>query len=332
MATLLAWAEFVGCVAVILLAGLRLTRYGQLIADLTGLSRGWVGLMLVATVTSLPELVTGLGSVTVADAPDLAVGNVLGSCVFNLMMIGLVELLHRRQGLMEAADASHQVAAAAALVLLAVVAATLWLSDRGLVPAWGPVSGASVLIVALYALALRGCYQAQAAVASGGTFMPVAPEANVRFRSVVLGYVLASAVIVAAGLWLPLVGLRLSELMGWSNSLVGTVLMAAATTAPELAATLGAIRLGSVDMVLGNLLGSNLFDLLILAIDDLAYLRGPLYVGLNPTHQFTLLVAAGMTAVAAWAMLPGQGGRRWAGAVLVLVFVLHLLVQLRLGA
>jgi cation:H+ antiporter len=316
-------------VAAILVAGLRLTHYGHLLSQLTGLSGGWIGLMWVATVTSLPELVTGLSSVTVADAPDLAVGNVLGSCIFNLAMIGLVELLHRRQSLVGAAQASHQVAAASGLVMLTVVAAALWLSERGLLLSWGHISGASVLLVLLYALALRGCRGAQRGLTEGSPVIAVTPAGSLRFQSVVFGYALAAAVIVAAGLWLPLVGLRLATLMGWSSTLVGTVLMAAATTAPELATTLGALRLGAIDMVLGNLLGSNLFDLLILAIDDLAYLKGPLFQGRSPVHLFTLLTAMGMTSVVVWAMLPGSH-RRAAGAVL-LVFAAHLAVQLRLA-
>ncbi len=91
---LLIWLQFVLCAGLIGIAGVRLSRYGDAIAGHTGLSRNWIGLVLLATVTSLPELVTGLSAVTLAAAPDIAVGDVLGSCVFNLGRIQPVDATH----------------------------------------------------------------------------------------------------------------------------------------------------------------------------------------------------------------------------------------------
>ena len=82
-----AWAAFAGCLILILYSGTRLSRYGNLISLRTGLGGAWVGVVLVASVTSLPELVPGISSVLVVKQPDLAVGAVLGSCVFNLLII-----------------------------------------------------------------------------------------------------------------------------------------------------------------------------------------------------------------------------------------------------
>jgi len=82
-----AWLQFVVCAVLIGYTGTKLSRYGDIIAEKTGLGGAWIGLALMATVTSLPELVTGISSVTLADAPDIAVGNVLGACVMNLAMI-----------------------------------------------------------------------------------------------------------------------------------------------------------------------------------------------------------------------------------------------------
>lgn len=80
------WLQFLVCLVVIGIAGYRLCRFGDAIAEKSGLSRSWVGLALIATVTSLPELATGLSAVTIAGVPDIAVGDVLGSCVFTPML------------------------------------------------------------------------------------------------------------------------------------------------------------------------------------------------------------------------------------------------------
>jgi len=75
------WVGFIVCTSVIVYSGIKLSKYGDIIAEKTGLGRTWIGVMLMASVTSLPELVTGISSVTYAGVPDIAAGDVLGSCV-----------------------------------------------------------------------------------------------------------------------------------------------------------------------------------------------------------------------------------------------------------
>ena len=89
-------------------------------------------------------------------------------------------------------------------------------------------------------------------------------------------YSLAAAVVVLVGIRLPVTAEHLAEAMGWHRSFVGTVFVALATSLPEAAVTLSALRIGALDMAISDLLGSNLFDLVIIAVDDLAYLKGPL--------------------------------------------------------
>jgi hypothetical protein len=74
-----------------------LSRYGDVIAEKTGLGGAWIGLILLASVTSLPELVTGFSAIVIADVPNIAIGDALGSCVFNLAIISLADVLHREQ-------------------------------------------------------------------------------------------------------------------------------------------------------------------------------------------------------------------------------------------
>lgn len=70
---MIVWVQFAICAGVILYAGSQLSRHGDVIADKTGLGGNWVGLVLLATVTSLPELITGVSAVTLNDLPDMAV-------------------------------------------------------------------------------------------------------------------------------------------------------------------------------------------------------------------------------------------------------------------
>lgn len=326
---LLIWIQFALCVAVIGFAGVRLSRYGDAIATLTGLSRNWVGMILLATVTSLPELVTGLSAVTVAAAPDIAVGDVLGSCVFNLAILALIDVFYRKGAMYAHAGTGHIVSAGFGVILLASVGLAMLLTAQGMMPSIGHVSFASVAIFALYLVAMRALYLTEQR--NTGT-VAAAGKSGMTLKAALMGYGIASAVIVAAGIWLPMIGVELARVMGWSNSFVGTLFVAFATSVPELATTWGAVRIGAMDMAIGNLLGSNLFDVLILAMDDFAYLRGPIYANVSPVHAVSAITACLMSGAVIVALAYRPRSRvwhtaSWASLALLALYLLNAAVQ-----
>lgn len=293
--------QFMLCAALIARAGYVLTESADRIARATGLTAGWMGLALLATVTSLPELASGISAVAWVDAPNLAVGNVLGACVFNLLFLAVVDLLQRRQPMYQRAGASHLLAAAFGVVMLAFVAMSLVFGARA--PALFNVGLYSPLLLVLYLVALKSVFahehaQPATAVAPGGSL-----------RRDVIRMAIAAGVVLAAGSWLPNLADALAREMGWSRSFVGTLFMALVTTLPEMAVTLSALRIGALDMAIGNLLGSNLFNLAILAVDDLFYTRGPLLADAAPVHVGSAAAAALMTGLVMIGLVMRPQGR-----------------------
>ena len=134
------------------------------------------------------------------------------------------------------------------------------------------------MIVLLYAVAMRTVFRYEASHPAAGE-QARARRANSRCGRRSQRYALAALVVVAAGIWLPYLGKALAAQMGWSQSFVGTLFVAAATSLPEVAVSVAALRIGALDMAIGNLFGSNLFNIFILAIDDALYLQGPAAVG-----------------------------------------------------
>lgn len=324
----LIWLQFALCVCVIGVAGVRLSRYGDAIAALTGLSRNWVGLILLATVTSLPELVTGLSAVTVAAAPDIAVGDALGSCVFNLAILAMIDVSYRQGAIYAIAGKGHIVSAGFGVILLAGVGLAVLLTMQGMMPSIGHVSLASVMIFVMYLVAMRALYLTEQRNISPATAQP----SDLTLKTALMGYGLASAAIVGAGIWLPIIGVELARAMGWSNSFVGTLFVAFATSVPELATTWGAIRIGAIDMAFGNLLGSNLFDVLILAIDDFAYLPGSIYAHVSPVHAVSAITACLMSGVVIVALAYRPVSRvwrtaSWASLSLLTLYLLNAVIQ-----
>jgi cation:H+ antiporter len=86
--------------------------------------------------------------------------------------------------------------------------------------------------------------------------------------------------------------------MGWGQSFVGTLFVVAVTSTPEVAVTILALRIGAIDMAMDNLLSSNLFDILILAIDDLFYTKGSLVANVSSSHTITVFTAIMMSTLA----------------------------------
>jgi cation:H+ antiporter len=111
-------------------------------------------------------------------------------------------------------------------------------------------------------------------------------------------YAISSAFVIGAGAVLPRIAVEIARQMGWSNTFVGTIFVAFATSVPEVAISITAMAIGSVDMAVANLLGSNLFDVAILALDDLVYTGGPIFSAVSPSHAVTAVSAAVMSGVA----------------------------------
>jgi cation:H+ antiporter len=318
------WLEFALCIAAIGLAGARLSHYGDILAEKTGLGRSWVGLVLLATVTSLPELVTGISAVALAGVPDIAVGDVLGSCVFNLAILVVVDFLHPGESIYSRASRGHILSAGFSIVLIGALAFSLLLAGRGQTLAIGYIGAYTPLIVALYLLAMRTLYRYERREVAEFVEDVAERYPQVSLKRAAIGYALASGVVVAAGIWLPFVGADIARQMDWHDSFVGTLFVAAATSAPEIAVTVAAVRLGALDMAVANLLGSNLFDILILAIDDAFYLDGPLLANVSQAHALSAVSAIVMTGMAIVGLFYRPAGPLWRNASWISLFLLAL--------
>lgn len=325
MAIWLPWIKFAACAALIGFAGVRLSRYGDIIAEKSGLGAGIVGLLLLATVTSLPELITGIGAVALADVPDIALGNLLGACLMNLAMIVVLDLVYREQSIYTKAGHGHILSAAFGLIILAFVALNLVFAAHGVTLAVGHVGLYSPVVVLLYVAAVNVVFRYERRQRAEYVQERAERYPGVTLRDALWRYAAAAAVVVAAALYLPFAADELATQMHWSDSFVGTFLVAIATTLPELTVTIGALRIGAVDLAIGNLLGSNLFNLAILAVDDLFYLPGPLLAAVSPIHLVSALSAMMMAGLAIAGLLYKPAGRLvgtvgWISLLMIWVF------------
>jgi cation:H+ antiporter len=128
------WLQFLGAAVVIVLAGVRLARYGDVLGEKTGLGRSWIGVVLLAATTSLPELFTGFGATALLPLPDIAIGDVLGSCMFNLLILSFMDAI-QPEPISARAHQGHALSIGFGLLLLGI--AGLGLLGGGRLPALG---------------------------------------------------------------------------------------------------------------------------------------------------------------------------------------------------
>ena len=327
------WTAFSAIVAVIGVAGYRMCQAADDIAEIWGLSRAWIGLLLLSIATSLPELVTGLSAIVLFDAPNVAVGDALGSCVFNLLILAVVELLGRGESLYSRAASGHAVSAAFGVILLGFIAFSALVASALPGLRIGHVGLYAPVLVCVYLVALHTVFRYERRAAAEHGVQPLIPGVEGRsLQAAFRRYAAAAVFVVAAGGVLPRVATEIALQMGWSNTFVGTIFIALATSIPEVAVSITAMSIGAVDMAVANLLGSNLFDAVIVAVDDLAYTNGPILGAVSQSHAVTAVAAAVMSAVVIVGVSYRPQGRlfrfsSWIGVTLFGIYLLNAFVQ-----
>ncbi len=292
------WGQFILCTAVIVFSGSRLSLYGDVIAERTGMSKTWIGVVLIASVTSLPELITGLSAVAVFDLPNIAAGDVLGSCMFNILIIALLDFIGGPTPLSARAHQGQVLTAGFGILLLGLVG--LSLAANAVIPQIGWISASSFVILGLYLVAMRTVflYERKRAAEVAREIVGETKYGHVSSARAYSLYGLNAAVIIVAATLLPYLGERIAEGTGLGTMFVGSIFVAFSTSLPEVVVSVSALRIGAVDIALGNLFGSNLFNIGILALDDVLYTKGPLIAQISAGHQVSVMAAIAMTAVA----------------------------------
>jgi cation:H+ antiporter len=110
-------------------------------------------------------------------------------------------------------------------------------------------------------------------------------------RRAVTGFIAAAAVIIVAGVFLIHASKNIASGSALSGSFIGAILVAVVTSLPELATSIGALHIGAYDMIMGNLFGSNMFNILTIFFADLAFRRGSIFSGLGSEGSDQLMIS-----------------------------------------
>jgi cation:H+ antiporter len=286
------WAQFAIAALIIIFAGYKLSRYGDQIAARTGISQTFLGIILFSTITSLPELTVCITSVSVVGEPDLALGNIFGSNLFNLLLIAVFDIVQGRGAILDLLSPGHVIAASIGVVLAGIAILGIGL---GLNIEFGFMGIESIILILIYALAIRILYRHEV--------LGLAPKAAQTHetaqrdvgRSLYLFFAIGALAIVGAGYWLSHTADAIAQATGWGRSFIGSFMLAVVTSLPELAVGIPLIRMGAFNMAIGSLLGSNIFNIAIIPVIDLFFVGGPILAHVSPNHILTAVLGIIMT-------------------------------------
>ncbi len=256
------WITFVISAVVIVLSGIKLTKYADALGDQLHFGKVWIGIILLGFVTSLPEAVTSLAAVISVQSTDLAIGNLLGSNNFNPLLIAVMDIAYRQGSITNAIpfNKSHNVSAFFVVVMSLAVLGEIMFPLPSIL--W--FSLASIFIVLFYFLGIKK-------LASVGTDADPAQKQvkdNIPSSKIWIVLFFCAVFIVIGALGLTKSAEQIAHITGWGRTFVGSILLALVTSLPEMVVTLSALRLGALDLAVGNIFGSNMTNLLIIFLCD----------------------------------------------------------------
>lgn len=284
------WVVFFGASLLIVLVAGKLADFGDAIAIRTGLGRMFIGMLLLAAATSLPELLTTINSIQIG-VPNLAAGNLFGSNTFNMFLLAIIDLAFFRQRLLRGAAMRHALSGSLTMLMIGLV---LFFISANIDLRIGWVGVDSLLVIGFYAVAIYLLQKdAAAAPASAGEVVDLTGVPTL--LKAVIGFALATLALVVITPYLVRSANEIAVITGLGTTFVGTALVATVTSLPELVATIAAVRIGASDMAIGNLFGSNLFNMFALGLADVFFTQGRFLAVIDPAFLMVGLLGLVMT-------------------------------------
>lgn len=292
----MAWITFVLSGLAIIFAGTKLSQYGDRIAEYSGLGRLWIGVVLMAAATSLPEMLTVLSAVLI-DAPDLAVGDLFGAGLTNMLTLALIDLAHRTKRVWQQTALDQALIASLAVIMTGLAGLLIMVKHSVSIVQIG-AGTLAIAVIYLFGMRVvlrqesmrRRAEQLQRVVQSTDTASDHTVKKHA-LKKAGLGFAAAAGGILIAAPLLADSAVQIAETTGISSTFIGTSLVAIVTSLPEMVTAFAAVRMGAFDLAVGNLFGSNAFNMGILFVADMAYRKGPLLGAVNDAHAVTALVS-----------------------------------------
>lgn len=257
---------------IVVMVSIKLADYVDLIDKKTNISGAFIGGVVLAAVTSLPELFTSISAVVIVKQPDLVIGNILGSNIFNETVLGVVLLLCAKSFSNATVGKSHlMITGFTIFIFLLMIISSVLGVDYTL---FG-ISVFSVVIIITYALSIKF-------MASDNAENDEGTDSPLTIKQITIRFIILAVVLVGASIMLTLVTDSLQTNLAnaginLGKTVAGALFLGIATSLPELTSSLALVKKKNFNATTGNLLGSGVFNFCILAVSDILFRDGSVY-------------------------------------------------------
>jgi cation:H+ antiporter len=281
-------------------AAVKLSTYADVLSERTSLGGMLIGTVFLAGATSLPEVTTSLTAIGLNN-PDLAVGGVLGSNLFNLLIIASFDLYFRKKQIFKGASESNLYTIYLGMLLSFLIFLALTLK---LPYSFFGVGVDSLILLAVYISGMYILSKKMAGSENGEEQEDAVPQTSaISLKRAVSGFIIAAILILIAGSLLSITGDKIAVVTGLGSSFVGSFLIAASTSLPEAVSVLIAIQLRNYNLAIGSILGSNLFNILILIGTDVMYRPASVIASVSSVHLITALATFILSMIVVYSLL-----------------------------
>ncbi len=277
------WVKFFVSVAVILFAGVKLSKYGDKIAEVTGIGRGFIGVILLGAITSLPELVTTISSVSLVKNVDLAWGNIYGSNLLNLAVLSICDFFISEKDFRKFNRNNFLTG------IFSIIIASIGIFGIALKRDFIFFHHVSIFTILILLTYFSGTYLLYLNERRNKNKVVIENVKSFNKNRIILLFCLNAILIVIAGITITYTCDEISKITGLGSSFVGSIFLAVTTSLPEIVVSISSIKLGSVAMAVGNILGSNFFNLSIIGFSDFFYFHGNKSIYLSASHINVIL-------------------------------------------
>ena len=293
---------FAGLALAIWLAGTRLSYFIDAIAEQTKIARAFLGLILLATATELPEMVTTLTAAS-QNNPTLALNNMFGGMMMQVAVLAVADIFVVHGTLTAAPRKPTPVIAGLFLMFSLSFLLMLHMTGDHLIAFH--VGAGSICVAAIYAFAMYVLQQAQHQDVWSAVDIPDEEHASERvnryddfaMRKLIAGAALCALVILICGVLLVNAADTLAEQTGLGTSFIGITLLSFTTSMPELSTSIAAVRVKAYGMAISNIFGSNLIMTFLILPVDIFYMEGSVINAIDDSAAFALAAGIMLTAI-----------------------------------
>lgn len=247
----------------------------------THMSGAFIGGVILAATTSLPEFFTSISSVTVVDNSDLVMGNIFGSNIFNLTVLGLIILIFINKFSINNLSKNHTFSTMVLILITGILFVFPNIEIKFFY--FMDLNIKSILIIILYFLVIKFLSSEES-----DSSLETDPRPDLTKIQVISRFILLSVLIVVSSIILTYVSDKIASQINLNSTVAGAVLLGIATSLPEVVSSIALARIGNFNAVIGNIIGSNIFNLTILSFVDLLSTKN-LYTSNNSSNVLVIV-------------------------------------------